>query len=120
MLDEVALHRLGGCSGLAYGLQERRSLEHERDSQHEATDGEVVRRGVGSSSFTPCVIATATPATNTHCGEQRPNVGFPPVSERMRPIGRASRPPVGHEEEEFVARVRPGVCRLQPPAMRIA
>ena len=45
-------------------------------------------------------------------GEQRPHVGLPPVTERVRGVGRAAGPPVGDQEEDLVAGVRPRMRRL--------
>ena len=45
-------------------------------------------------------------------GEQRPHVGFPAVAERVRGVGRAAGPPVGDQQEDLVAGVRPGMRRL--------
>ncbi len=45
-------------------------------------------------------------------GEQRPDVGFPAVTERVREVGRAAGPPAGDQQEDLVAGVRPRMRRL--------
>ena len=65
------------------------------------------------SSWMPCVTDTAAPShEQPDRGEQRPHVRLPAVAERVRGVGRAAGPPVGDQQEDLVAGVRPRMRRL--------
>ena len=107
------MQRPGLRAGLADRAQQRGSLQHEGDRQHEIPDEEVVGRGRCPQLVHPMGDRHRAPGgEQPKRGEQRPHVRFAPVPERVRLVRWAGRPPVGHHEEELVAGVGPGMRRL--------
>jgi hypothetical protein len=110
LLDQVALKSLGRRPRLPDRTEEGDPFEHERHAEHDVSDHEVRRR------FGPEELLHAV--GHRHRGsrheqperrEQRPDVGLPPVTEWVRPVGRPPRPPMRDEQEDLVTRVGPGV-----------
>ena len=109
-LDDVALHQLGRRLRLTDRPQEGDPFQHERNREHRVADAEVGGR------YRPDQFLHTAGDRQDSAGdeqserrEQGPDIGLSPVTQRMRIVRRAARPPVGDEQEHLVPRIRPRV-----------
>ncbi len=111
VLQGVRVRAVGLAAQLAVGPEERGALGDGAHGQHHVRDQEVVRLAVQRENALEDREARARDE-DPERGEQRPEVAFLPIPERVLLVGRALALADRGEQEDLVERVRERVGRL--------